>query len=119
MIYDILHNHWNIVTININKISQLHFLLQVRRISVSTSTDEITGKPKLWLLMRECADACEPGCIAIGERTKLHSCITCCDESNYCNYGSGAAKHRFILKFPLSFVLFSIVQGPLKQFLVF
>ncbi|XP_019875506.1 uncharacterized protein LOC109603450 [Aethina tumida] len=64
---------------------------QVRRISMSTSTDEIMGKPKLWLLQRNCSETCEPGCIVIGERTKLHSCITCCDEHNYCNAGSGAA----------------------------
>ncbi|CAG9864124.1 unnamed protein product [Phyllotreta striolata] len=64
---------------------------QVRRISMSTSTDEVTGKPKLWLLQRNCSESCEPGCIVIGERTKLHSCITCCDERNYCNDGSGAA----------------------------
>ncbi|XP_044758020.1 uncharacterized protein LOC123316110 isoform X1 [Coccinella septempunctata] len=61
---------------------------QVRRISMSTSTDEITGKPKLWLLQRNCSESCEPGCIVIGERTKLHSCITCCDENNFCNSGS-------------------------------
>ncbi|CAH1108059.1 unnamed protein product [Psylliodes chrysocephalus] len=65
---------------------------QVRRISMSTSTDEVTGKPKLWLLQRNCSESCEPGCIVIGERTKLHSCITCCDEHNYCNAGSVAAK---------------------------
>ncbi|RZB40790.1 uncharacterized protein BDFB_009942 [Asbolus verrucosus] len=62
---------------------------QVRRISMSTSTDEITGKPKMWLLQRNCSETCEPGCIVIGERTKLHSCITCCDEKNFCNAGSG------------------------------
>nr|XP_023012816.1 uncharacterized protein LOC111502884 [Leptinotarsa decemlineata] len=70
---------------------------QVRRISMSTSTDEITGKPKLWLLQRNCSEMCEPGCIVIGERTKLHSCITCCDEHNYCNAGSGSDKIRFAL----------------------
>ncbi|KAK9881905.1 hypothetical protein WA026_018100 [Henosepilachna vigintioctopunctata] len=63
---------------------------QVRRISMSTSTDEITGKPKLWLLQRNCSETCEPGCIVIGERTKLHSCITCCDEHNFCNADSSA-----------------------------
>ncbi|KAJ8911664.1 hypothetical protein NQ315_014023 [Exocentrus adspersus] len=68
---------------------------QVRRISMSTSTDEITGKPKLWLLQRNCSEVCEPGCIVIGERTKLHSCITCCDEHNYCNADSGSYKVPF------------------------
>uniref|UniRef100_A0A6P7GN84 Uncharacterized protein LOC114340115 isoform X3 n=1 Tax=Diabrotica virgifera virgifera TaxID=50390 RepID=A0A6P7GN84_DIAVI len=63
---------------------------QVQRISMSTSTDEVTGKPTLWLLQRNCIESCEPGCIVIGERTKLHSCITCCDEHNYCNAGNSA-----------------------------
>lgn len=87
------------------------FQFQVRRISVSTSTDEITGKPKLWLLLRDCSEICEPGCIVIGERTKLHSCITCCDESNYCNAGNDAQTIRFIYE-----LLFGI---PLIKFLVF
>lgn len=59
---------------------------------MSTSTEEVTGKPRLWLLQRNCSELCEPGCIVIGERTKLHSCITCCDEQNFCNAGSGAMK---------------------------
>lgn len=64
---------------------------QVKRISVSTSTKDTVGKPKLWLLQRNCSENCEPGCIIIGERTKLHSCITCC-ENSFCNSGSGAEK---------------------------
>ncbi|CAG9769261.1 unnamed protein product [Ceutorhynchus assimilis] len=68
---------------------------QVRRISMSTSTEEVTGKPKLWLLQRNCSETCESGCIIIGERTKLHSCITCCDEHNFCNAGNGASVREF------------------------
>ncbi|XP_050312755.1 uncharacterized protein LOC126747884 [Anthonomus grandis grandis] len=68
---------------------------QVRRISMSTSTEEVTGKPKLWLLQRECVETCEGGCIIIGERTKLHSCITCCDDHNFCNSGSGGTSRDF------------------------
>ncbi|ENN80873.1 hypothetical protein YQE_02719, partial [Dendroctonus ponderosae] len=71
---------------------------QVRRISMSTSTEEVTGKPKLWLLQRNCLETCDSGCIVIGERTKLHSCITCCDEHNFCNSGSGAEQARFVLE---------------------
>ncbi|XP_066156292.1 uncharacterized protein [Euwallacea fornicatus] len=75
---------------------------QVRRISMSTSTEEVTGTPKLWLLQRNCSETCEAGCIVIGERTKLHSCITCCDESNFCNFGSGASKNRAFVHFWLA-----------------
>lgn len=56
---------------------------------MSTSTEDVTGKPKLWLLQRNCSKSCEPGCIVIGERTKLYSCTTCC-ETSYCNSGSGS-----------------------------
>ncbi|XP_060523805.1 uncharacterized protein LOC132700472 [Cylas formicarius] len=67
---------------------------QVRRISMSTSTEEVTGRPMLWMLQRNCSETCESGCIIIGERTKLHSCITCCDEHNFCNAGNGALNLR-------------------------
>lgn len=56
---------------------------------MSTSTEDVTGKPKLWLLQRNCTKSCEPGCIVVGERTKLYSCTTCC-ETSLCNYGSGS-----------------------------
>ncbi|XP_057668668.1 uncharacterized protein LOC130901360 [Diorhabda carinulata] len=89
---------------------------QVRRISMSTSTDEITGEPKLWLLQRNCTESCEPGCIIIGERTKLHSCITCCDEYNYCNAGGGASPNRHISCAVLvtSFAILRIVFGLMR-----
>ncbi|KAF5303503.1 hypothetical protein FQR65_LT08202 [Abscondita terminalis] len=63
-------------------------ICQVKRISLTTitKTGDMTGKPKLWLLERDCSGTCDPGCIIIGERTKLYSCTTCCEES-YCNYG--------------------------------
>ncbi|XP_076250721.1 uncharacterized protein LOC143190363 [Rhynchophorus ferrugineus] len=77
---------------------------QVRRISMSTSTEEITGKPKLWLLQRNCSETCESGCIVIGERTKLHSCITCCDEHNFCNAGSPASRPRLIFTHIISYL---------------
>lgn len=75
--------------INSIQVSFYFMFVQVKRISVSTSTEDTTGKPKLWLLQRDCSENCEPGCIIIGERTKLHSCITCC-ENSFCNSGSGA-----------------------------
>ncbi|XP_045467331.1 uncharacterized protein LOC123675833 [Harmonia axyridis] len=88
---------------------------QVRRISMSTSTDEITGKPHLWLLQRNCSESCEPGCIVIGERTKLHSCITCCDEHNFCNSGS-SAQSIYLSVVILGLVLFRIMDTSLKNF---
>ncbi|KAK4883298.1 hypothetical protein RN001_006617 [Aquatica leii] len=63
-------------------------ICQVKRISLTTitSTGDMSGKAKLWMLQRDCTGTCDPGCIIIGERTKLYSCTTCCEES-YCNYG--------------------------------
>lgn len=61
---------------------------KVKRISMSTSTEDNIGIPKLWLLQRNCTKNCEEGCIVIGERTKLRSCTTCCDK-DYCNDGNG------------------------------
>lgn len=61
---------------------------KVKRISMSTSTEDNIGVPKLWLLQRNCSKNCEEGCIVIGERTKLRSCTTCCD-TDYCNDGNG------------------------------
>ncbi|GLV41283.1 ADAM metallopeptidase with thrombospondin type 1 motif B [Carabus blaptoides fortunei] len=56
----------------------------VKRISLTTSTGNSTSSPRLWLLERNCSKHCEPGCIMIGERTKLHACITCC-EGDFCS----------------------------------
>lgn len=88
---------------------------------MSASTEDITGKPKLWLLQRNCTKTCEPGCIVIGERTKLHSCTTCC-ENSFCNVGNGSRRstgvdtvlkgfgmvlsfERFIRKWTVNFLL--------------
>lgn len=67
-------------------------ICQVKRISMTTitKTGEVTGNPKLWMLQRNCTGTCDPGCIIIGERTKLYSCTTCCEES-YCNHGNSAS----------------------------
>lgn len=60
--------------------------------------------------MRECAETCEPGCIVIGERTKLHSCIMCCDEVNYCNFGSGSIHYRCVFKLLFGMLVLGIVS---------
>ncbi|KAH8297330.1 hypothetical protein KR044_010418 [Drosophila immigrans] len=70
------------------------FLCQVKRFSYTTSTENSTSSPKMWSLDRRCTVNCEPGCIIIGERTKLYACTSCCEES-YCNTGRSAASAIF------------------------
>lgn len=65
-------------------------LFQVKRFSYTTSNENSTSSPKMWSLDRRCAVTCEPGCIVIGERTKLYACTSCC-ESSMCNTGKGSA----------------------------
>ncbi|CAD1472014.1 unnamed protein product, partial [Heterotrigona itama] len=62
----------------------------VKRFSYTTSTEDSTSSPQTWSMERKCTSKCEPGCIVIGERTKLSACTTCCEQS-YCNVGTGAA----------------------------
>lgn len=69
-------------------------LWQVKRFSYTTSTENSTSSPKMWSLDRRCTANCEPGCIIIGERTKLYACTSCCEES-FCNTGRGAASGIF------------------------
>ncbi|XP_026480073.1 uncharacterized protein LOC113386508 [Ctenocephalides felis] len=67
----------------------------VKRVSYTTSTANSTSAPKLWALERNCTKICEPGCIVIGERTKLYACTSCCEKS-LCNVGIAAAsKYNF------------------------
>lgn len=62
---------------------------QTKRFSYTTSTENTTSEPRLFSLERNCTSKCEPGCIIIGERTKLYACTECC-EANLCNTGNGA-----------------------------
>lgn len=64
--------------------------LQVKRYSYTTSTENMTSTPKMWGMERNCTSKCEPGCIVIGERTKLYACTSCCEKS-LCNSGTGNA----------------------------
>lgn len=59
---------------------QIKFILfQVKTYSyVVTGIRNATNTPKLWFMERSCVNKCENGCIVIGERTKLFSCISCC-----------------------------------------
>ncbi|KAL4708317.1 hypothetical protein ACJJTC_007723 [Scirpophaga incertulas] len=61
----------------------------VKRFSYTTSNENSTTDLKMWALERNCTKHCEPGCIIIGERTKLHACTSCCTTS-LCNYDSSA-----------------------------
>ncbi|PNF42240.1 hypothetical protein B7P43_G05506, partial [Cryptotermes secundus] len=60
-------------------------ICMVKRYSYSTTTENSTYPTKrLWSLQRNCTNKCEPGCIVIGERTKLYACTVCCGQS-LCN----------------------------------
>ncbi|XP_059489039.1 uncharacterized protein LOC132204516 [Neocloeon triangulifer] len=65
----------------------------VKRISYTTSTENSIADPKMWSLERNCSSRCEPGCIVIGERTKLYACTHCCD-TPMCNVGKATACRR-------------------------
>ncbi|KAG8223195.1 hypothetical protein J437_LFUL000361 [Ladona fulva] len=67
------------------------FEKKVKRFSYTTSTENSTSDIRMWYLERNCTTRCEPGCIVIGERTKLYACTACC-EKPFCNWMSGAAK---------------------------
>ncbi|XP_076663661.1 uncharacterized protein LOC143366450 [Andrena cerasifolii] len=64
----------------------------VKRFSYTTSTENSTSSPQTWSMERNCTSKCEPGCIVIGERTKLYACTACCEES-FCNIGTAAANN--------------------------
>ncbi|XP_033247879.1 uncharacterized protein LOC117188327 isoform X2 [Drosophila miranda] len=78
----------------IKKCQGEEFICMVKRFSYTTSTENSTSSPKMWSLDRRCVANCEPGCIIIGERTKLYACTSCCEES-FCNTGRGAASGIF------------------------
>lgn len=62
----------------------------------------------MWAIERNCTNKCEPGCIVIGERTKLYACTACCEKS-YCNTGKGTAND--LGKREIGFILALILQG--------
>ncbi|XP_049870280.1 uncharacterized protein LOC126381594 [Pectinophora gossypiella] len=66
-------------------------MCMVKRFSYTTSTENSTTSLKMWALERNCTKHCEPGCIVIGERTKLYACTSCCTGS-LCNFGSDATR---------------------------
>lgn len=62
----------------------------------------------IWAIERNCTNKCEPGCIVIGERTKLYACTACCEKS-LCNTGKGTAND--LQKRQIGFILALILQA--------
>lgn len=83
--------------------SEIH-TLQVKRFSYTTSTENSTSMPQTWSMERNCTNKCDPGCIVIGERTKLYACTACC-EINLCNFGTGTANDLTIREIDLLLAL--------------
>ena len=73
-------------------------------------TENFTLSQRLWSLERKCShQKCEPGCLVIGERTKLHSCISCCNES-LCNTNNSVNEPQlFFYNFFLLHSLLSVI----------
>ncbi|CAD6229944.1 hypothetical protein G9C98_004458 [Cotesia typhae] len=82
----------------------------VKRYSFTLSTENSTSEPMMWALERNCTNKCEPGCIVIGERTKLFACTDCCEKS-YCNTGKGTAADLTTRE--IGFVLTLVLQAVL------
>lgn len=106
-IYSILKNLLQIFILNTHNVNKKlvifftyillthYFCFQVKRFSYTTSTEDSTSSPQTWSMERKCTSKCDPGCIVIGERTKLSACTTCCEQS-FCNVGTGAANELTI-----------------------
>ncbi|XP_015115583.1 uncharacterized protein LOC107040151 [Diachasma alloeum] len=80
----------------------------VKRFSFTTSTENSTSEPMMWAIERNCTNKCEPGCIVIGERTKLYACTACCEKS-LCNTGKGTAAEMSTKE--IGFVLALLLQA--------
>ncbi|KAF6208172.1 hypothetical protein GE061_016623 [Apolygus lucorum] len=78
----------------LKKCQQEDRICMVKRFSYTTSTENSTSILRMWSLQRSCTSKCEPGCIVIGERTKLYACTACCNVTQ-CNTGKGAAASSF------------------------
>ncbi|KAL6433218.1 hypothetical protein ACFW04_006439 [Cataglyphis niger] len=79
-------------------------MCMVKRFSYTLSTENTTYPPQIWSVERNCTNKCEPGCIVIGERTKLYACTDCC-ETNLCNNGTGTANDLTIKEIDLFLAL--------------
>ncbi|XP_058834169.1 uncharacterized protein LOC131691633 [Topomyia yanbarensis] len=71
------------------------FICMVKQFSYTTHTSNSNvSEPKLWSLERKCINTCEPGCIIIGERTKLYACTSCCSGA-LCNIGKACSTNAY------------------------
>ncbi|CAG0901226.1 unnamed protein product [Darwinula stevensoni] len=59
----------------------------VRRYKYAIHND--TQKWHTWAVRRNCTDECHPGCVLMGQRTKIHICTSCCT-THLCNVGDQA-----------------------------
>ncbi|XP_046638514.1 uncharacterized protein LOC124316549 [Daphnia pulicaria] len=87
-----------------------HTACMVKRFSY---TENATSPLALWYIERNCSAKCEPGCLILGERTKLYACISCCKEK-LCNIGNGAhhliVDHHFAATIFLLWIFFKTEQ---------
>ncbi|CAL1682337.1 unnamed protein product [Lasius platythorax] len=83
-------------------------ICMVKRFSYTLSTENSTSMPQTWSVERNCTNKCEPGCIVIGERTKLYACTACC-ETDMCNNGTGTANDLTIKE--IDFLLALVLQA--------
>lgn len=91
-------------------------ICMVKRFSHTMSTENSTSVLRMWSLERNCTKHCEAGCIVIGERTKLHACTSCCEQS-FCNTGNGGAasnliNNQFYINYHL-LIIFVAICGPI------
>lgn len=105
----------NTSTSLIKKCKADEFVCMVKRFSYTTSTENMTSNPKMWSLDRRCSVNCEPGCIIIGERTKLYACTSCCEKA-LCNIGRGSGSTILDVSFRhFLFLFFNLVLSKTYQ----
>jgi len=66
-------------------------------------TENATSPSSIWSVERNCSKKCEPGCLILGERTKLYVCTSCCNQPS-CNIGNGVSS-RCNFSWPLKFFM--------------
>lgn len=103
--------------VNINRTRQLNLTKKcdsdqtycvVKRFSYTMSDKNSTSDKKLWSLQRDCTDKCESGCIVIGERVKLYSCSSCC-ENNLCNISNDSVRLHQLMTTASFFLFIAII----------
>ncbi|XP_041970489.1 uncharacterized protein LOC121726910 [Aricia agestis] len=103
MCADIRHNNSALI----HKCNNERRFCMVKRFSYTTSNENSTTALKMWALERNCTKNCDPGCIVIGERTKLYACTSCCTTS-LCNYDSGSQKLLYSVAVNIIILIISV-----------